>query len=86
MDSLAPPPDLAYPALATVFQEVFQHCGPLTRETSPADVPRWDSLQHIALVCTIERTFGVSLSMDEMMEMRSVGAIEAVLQRHDRAE
>ena len=82
MDTIAPPPGLAYPHLAAVFEEVFQHCGPLTRETSPEDVPRWDSLQHLALVSTIERTFGVSLSMDEMMEMRSVGAIEAVLQRH----
>jgi acyl carrier protein len=82
MDTLTPAMDLAYPALAAVFEEVFQHPGPLTRETSPVDVPRWDSLQHIALVSTIERTFGVSLSMDEMMEMRSVGAIEAVLRRH----
>jgi acyl carrier protein len=82
MDTLDPAPDLAYPALATVFEAVFQHARPLTRATSPEDVPRWDSLQHIALVSAIESTFGISLSMDEMMEMRSVGDIEAVLQRH----
>ncbi len=81
MDTLDPP-DLAYPALAAIFEDVFQHARPLTRATSAKDVPRWDSLQHIALVSTIERTFGISLSMDEMMEIRSVGDIEAVLRRH----
>jgi acyl carrier protein len=82
MDTLTPPPNLAYPALAAVFEDVFQHGGPLTRGTSPEQVSRWDSLQHIALVTTLERTFGVSLSMDEMMEIRSVGDIETVLRRH----
>ena len=55
---------------------------PLDRTTSPREVPRWDSLQHIALVSAIERAFGIALSMDEMMEMRSLGDIEAVLRRH----
>jgi acyl carrier protein len=82
MDPLTMASDLDYPRLADVFADVLQHAGPLDRTTSPREVPRWDSLQHIALVTAIERAFGVALSMDEMMEMRSVGAIEAVLRRH----
>jgi acyl carrier protein len=50
--------------------------------TSPDDVERWDSLQHIALVRTLEMTFSIQLSMDEMMEIRSVSDIENVLRRH----
>jgi acyl carrier protein len=82
MDTLTSPPDLDYPQLAGVFADVFQYAGPLARATSSREIPRWDSLQHIALVSTIERTFGISLSMDEMMEMRTVGDIEAILRRH----
>jgi acyl carrier protein len=82
MDPLPMSSDLDYPRLAELFADVLQHVGPLHRTTSPREVPRWDSLQHIALVSALERTFGVTLSMDEMMEMRSVGAIEAVLRRH----
>jgi acyl carrier protein len=82
MDTLTTRSELDYPHLAAVFQDVFQHVAPLTRRTSSRDVVRWDSLQHIALVSAIEREFGVSLSMDEMMEMRTVGDIEAVLRRH----
>ena len=73
---------ITYPQLALIFEEVFQHTETLTPSTSPDDVSRWDSLQHIALVRCLEETFGIQLSMDEMMEMRSVGDIENVLRRH----
>ncbi len=82
METRAAPPDLDYPHLAAVFEDAFQYVGPLNRGTSPRDIPRWDSLQHIALVTAIERAFDITLSLDEMVEMRSVGAIEVVLRRH----
>lgn len=69
------------PEVAELFRDVFEYEGPLSQHTSPVDVPRWDSLQHVALVHAIERTFGLSLSMDEMMELIDVGAIERLLKR-----
>lgn len=69
------------PEVAELFRDVFEYDGPLSRRTNPDDVPRWDSLQHIALVHAIETTFGLSLSMDEMMELIDVGAIEKLLTR-----
>lgn len=82
MDMDSPAIALSYPSIATIFEDVFQHVGALTAETSPDDVERWDSLQHIALIRTLEITFAIQLSMDEMMEIRSVGDIENVLRRH----
>ena len=82
MDAGSPTTALSYPDIAAIFEEVFQHTDALIAETSPDDVERWDSLQHIALIRTIEITFAIQLSMDEMMEIRSVGDIENVLRRH----
>jgi acyl carrier protein len=82
MDVYARATTLSYPEITSIFIEVFQHTGPLTRATSPDDVARWDSLQHIALIRALEMTFSIRLSMDEMMEIRSIGDIENVLQRH----
>lgn len=82
MDAPARANGIEYPQLAAIFEDVFQHTDPLTRATSPDDVARWDSLQHIALVRSLEEAFGIQLSMDEMMEIRSVGDIENVLRRH----
>jgi acyl carrier protein len=82
MNASTPMNGIAYPQLAAIFEDVFQYTGPLRRSTSPDDVSRWDSLQHIALVRCLEETFDIQLSMDEMMEMRTVGDVENVLRRH----
>ncbi|KAB2917363.1 MAG: acyl carrier protein [Hyphomicrobiaceae bacterium] len=82
MDAPTPAVQVGYPELVDIFDDVFQYAGPLSHDTSPDQVPRWDSLQHIALVRAIETTFSIGLSMDEMMEIRSVGDIEAILRRH----
>ncbi len=70
------------PEIVEIFAEVFQHEAPISVATSPGDVARWDSLNHVALVSMIEQTFGISLSMDEMIEMQSVGDIQRLLARH----
>lgn len=74
--------DLVRPEIVEIFAEVFEHEGPLSASTSPGDVARWDSLNHVALVSMIERTFGIGLSMDEMIEIQCVGDIERLLARH----
>jgi acyl carrier protein len=69
------------PELREIFADVFLFTEPLTPRTGPDDVPKWDSLRHIELVSAIEQTYKISLSMDEMMEMVSVGDIQKVLAR-----
>jgi acyl carrier protein len=81
MDACACKSTLAYPEIASIFADVFQHTGPITPMTSPDDVAKWDSLQHIALIRELETVFSISLSMDEMMEIRSVSDIESILRR-----
>ena len=70
------------PELSEIFADVFEHVGVLTPDTSPNDVERWDSLQHLALVRALEETYELRLSMDEMVEIYSVRGIESVLRRH----
>lgn len=82
MNASTPMNGIAYPQIAVIFEDVFQYTGPLRRSTCSDDVSRWDSLQHIALVRCLEETFDIQLSMDEMMEMRTVGDVENVLRRH----
>lgn len=82
MSTLDAETPLVRPEIAEIFADLFLYEGPMTPTTSPDDIQRWDSLQHIALIRMLEQTFGVSLTMDEMVEIRSVGDIETVLQRH----
>lgn len=74
--------DPVRPEIAAIIADVFHYDGPIAAETCQKDIERWDSLQHIALIRAIEQEFGVALSMDEMIEIRSVSDIEIVLTRH----
>lgn len=49
-------------------------------ETKPGDVPAWDSLGHVSLVSSLERIFGVSFDVDEVMEMENVKQILRIVQ------
>ena len=70
------------PEIKGLFANVFKYDGEITPATSRRDVPKWDSLQHVALVAAIEDQFGIVLSMDEMVEIRSVKDICNILDRH----
>lgn len=43
------------------------------------DVGVWDSLKHMELIVAIETAFGIDLSFDEIVVMRSVAEIKGVL-------
>jgi len=68
--------------IVEIFSDVFEYPEPLNQETSQEDIPKWDSLQHIALVSAIEQCFAITLTMDEMMEIRCVRDVHVVLERH----
>ena len=70
------------PEIKGLFVNVFKYDGDISLATSRRDVAKWDSLQHVALVAALEQQFGISLSMDEMVEIRSVKDICNILDRH----
>jgi acyl carrier protein len=52
----------------------------ITLDTSPDDVPAWDSMGHVTLASSLERTFGLSFDVDDLMEMENVREICRVVQ------
>lgn len=48
-------------------------------ELAMKDVDAWDSLTHMELIVTLESTFALDLSFDEIVAMTTVGAIKGVL-------
>ena len=54
--------------------------GSVTINTVPADIKAWDSMGHVALASSLEQEFGLTLDVDELMEMENVREIVRVLQ------
>lgn len=51
----------------------------ITDELAMRDLEVWDSLKHMELVASLEQTFGIELTFDEIVAMQSVGEIKRVL-------
>ena len=63
-----------------VFQEAFGiEAQLISLETTPSDVPAWDSVGHLDLASRLERVFGVSFDVDDLMEMESVREIVRIV-------
>jgi acyl carrier protein len=48
-------------------------------ETSPSDIPLWDSVGHLSLASSLEETFGITLDVDDLMEMENVREIVRII-------
>jgi acyl carrier protein len=51
----------------------------VTLDTSPSDIPGWDSVGHLSLASSLEQTFGFDLDVDELIEMEDVRAIVRII-------
>ena len=54
---------------------------PIADPMSFDDIPGWDSVGHMNLVTELESRFGISLDMDEIVGLDSVGAVRAIVAR-----
>jgi acyl carrier protein len=62
--------------LTDVFRDVFDdEALTITRETTAADVPAWDSLMHVTLIVAVERSFGVRFKSSEVASLQNVGEL-----------
>jgi acyl carrier protein len=56
--------------------------GTVNEQSSPETVPSWDSLNHLNLVMAVESEFGIALSPQDALDMRTVGLIQAILREY----
>lgn len=64
-----------YARLTDVFRDVFEREVELSDGITAADVPGWDSLNHINLIGTIEDEFEIKLPMKDVVSLKNVGDI-----------
>ena len=49
--------------------------------SSPETTPEWDSFAHMNMVAAIEKNYGISLTLDEVVEIQSLNKIVEVVLR-----
>ena len=75
-----------YERLDEVFRTVFDDDTiTVYEDTTSADIEDWDSLEHIDLIVSIEKEFGMKFTMSETTGMKDVGEmVGIILQRMTR--
>jgi acyl carrier protein len=68
----------------TRVQEVFHEAFGIDAQlislgTTPSDVPHWDSVGHLDLASRLERAFGITFDIDDLMEMEDVREIVRIV-------
>ncbi|HKM47774.1 MAG TPA: acyl carrier protein [Terriglobales bacterium] len=53
----------------------------ITAVSSPETIDNWDSMQHLNLVLAIEEKFGVQLEPEDIEQMKSIGAVAALVEK-----
>jgi acyl carrier protein len=65
--------------LEQTFAKVFGRPVALRDDLTAAQVEGWDSMMNIRLLDAVERDFGISLSVSEVMGLASVGGLIDVI-------
>lgn len=79
-----PPSQIAASDVMPEIEDIFRFvlCDGtlrLTPDSTPDDLPDWDSMNHIALVVEAECRFGVVFEPDEIESFQSVGDLVAAI-------
>ncbi len=53
----------------------------ITEETCPATNGSWTSMKHIALISAVQTTYKVKFSLNEVKQLRNVGAFLEILRK-----
>ena len=70
-----------YSRLTTLFQDVFDDDSiVVTPQMTAKDVDGWDSLTNIRLLLTIEKSFKVKFSTQEIGKLENVGGLVKLIQ------
>ena len=72
--------DEIYAQLTAIFHDIFDDENlVLTPSLSAADVPEWDSFNHINLIVAIESRFKIKFQTAELESMHTVGHLATLI-------
>jgi len=69
-----------YARLNEIFRDIFDDDDiVLTPDTTAADIPEWDSFNHVNISVACEVAFGIKFKAAELEELKNVGELVRVI-------
>lgn len=65
----------------TIVSRIFSIPEDSVRDDmSSKDIPDWDSMNYLMLISELEKEFGLSFTMDEVMSAQTVGDLKHIVE------
>ena len=75
------PSEETYQKLTGILQDVFDDDTIVANPAlTAAEVQGWDSLAHLRVMFTVEKTFGVDFAASQISELKNVGDLAALIE------
>lgn len=69
--------------LHSVFSRAFEiPVETINDQLEYQGIAEWDSMSHLVLVEELERTYNISIDMEDILDMGSVEKIKGILKKH----
>lgn len=76
-----------YEKLTPIFRDILDDKSlVITPNTSAREIPSWDSVNHIRIVLSIEKLFGLKIKVRETAELMNVGDLVEFIQQKLRTD
>ncbi len=62
-----------------VTEQLKIQAADISDALTPKDVPDWDSMNYLLLISELEKEYGVSFTMDEVLGAQSLGDVRKAL-------
>jgi len=66
---------------ATILKTLQLDDWDIDDETLAYEVPGWDSLNHIAVLCAVEKTFRIRIQSTEAMKLQNIGELQMLVNK-----
>ncbi len=66
---------------AVISQVIGIEKDEITEESSPYTIGKWTSLKQLTLISAVESVYNVKFTLNEMKQLRNVGAFLEILQK-----
>jgi len=64
---------------ATILMTLQLDDWDINEETLAYEVPGWDSLNHVAVLCAVEKAFGIRFQSSEVVNLQNIGELQMLV-------
>jgi len=64
-----------------ILNELHLDDFPLMEATTANQVPGWDSLNHVKIICAVEKEFGIRFKSLEVLRLSNVGQLQDLVDK-----